>query len=325
MVLANPPSPGPSNPDLSVVAPLYNESENVRPLVDWILQALETYAGRFEVILVDDGSRDDTWSQIQTAAADPRVRGLRLGRNVGQTAAMMAGFDHALGRVVVSLDGDLQNDPRDIPALIAKLDEGYDLVCGWRRQRQDKLLLRKVPSWVANRLIRRLTGVPITDNGCSLKAYRRDLLDRISLYAEQHRFIPALSASVGARITELPVRHHARRFGESKYGISRTVKVLVDLFTLKMITTFRSRPLVGFAMAAMPMLAAALGFAVLWAYAATHFDSLKSEAIVFPGAALLWLGAAFYLAMLGLVAEVALSSERESAREIPTAWEVRRS
>jgi glycosyltransferase involved in cell wall biosynthesis len=230
MVLANPQALPLGNPDLSVVAPLYNESENVRPLVDWILQALEAYSGVFEVLLVDDGSRDQTWSEIRAAAAaDPRVMGLRLGRNVGQTAAMMAGFDNARGRVIVSLDGDLQNDPRDIPALIAKLDEGYDLVCGWRRQRQDKLLLRKIPSWVANRLIRRLTGVPITDNGCSLKAYRRDLLNRISLYAEQHRFIPALSASVGARITEMPVRHHARRFGESKYGISRTVKVLVDL------------------------------------------------------------------------------------------------
>src|SRR5215210_4291483 len=249
-----------SVPDLSVVAPLYNESQNVRPLVEWILQALQPYPGKFEVILVDDGSRDDTWREVRSAAADPRVHGLRLGANVGQTAAMMAGFDHAQGRVVVSLDGDLQNDPRDIPMLVAKLDEGYDLVCGWRQQRQDKLILRKVPSWVANRLIRRLTGVQITDNGCSLKAYRRDLLDRISLYAEQHRFIPALSASVGARITELPVRHHARRFGESKYGISRTVKVLVDLFTLKMITTFRSRPMVGLVLAALPMVAAAIGF-----------------------------------------------------------------
>jgi glycosyltransferase involved in cell wall biosynthesis len=311
-------------PQLSVVAPLYNESDNVQPLVDWILEALGTYPGTYEVILVDDGSRDGTWERIAAAAAlNPHVHGLRLGRNVGQTAAMMAGFDHARGRVIVSLDGDLQNDPRDIPMLVAKLDEGYDLVCGWRQRRQDKLILRKVPSWVANRLIRRLTGVQITDNGCSLKAYRRDLLDRISLYAEQHRFIPALSASVGARITELPVRHHARRFGESKYGISRTVKVLVDLFTLKMITTFRSRPLVGFAVAAAPMVAAALAFTALWVYATTHFAPLKSEAIVFPGAALLWLGAAFYLAMLGLVAEVALSSERESAREIPTAWEVR--
>ena len=311
------------HPDLSVVAPLYNESENVRPLVAWILEALATYPGSFEVILVDDGSRDDTWPQIAAAAeAEPRLRGLRLGRNVGQTAAMMAGFDHARGRVIVSLDGDLQNDPRDIPMLVAKLDEGYDLVCGWRQRRQDKLLLRKVPSWVANRLIRRLTGVPITDNGCSLKAYRRDLLDRISLYAEQHRFIPALSASVGARIAELPVRHHARRFGESKYGISRTVKVLVDLVTLKMITTFRSRPLVGFVLASLPMVAIAALFGLMWVYARVNFGPAKATALVFPGAAMLWLGAAFYLAMLGLVAEVALSSERESAREIPTAWEV---
>jgi glycosyltransferase involved in cell wall biosynthesis len=313
-----------STPDLSVVAPLYNEADNVGPLVDWILEALASYPGSVEVILVDDGSRDGTWQRIvAAAAAHPPIHGLRLGRNVGQTAAMMAGFDHAAGRVVVSLDGDLQNDPRDIPMLVAKLDEGYDLVCGWRQQRQDKLILRKVPSWVANRLIRRLTGVQITDNGCSLKAYRRELLERISLYAEQHRFIPALSASVGARITELPVRHHARRFGESKYGISRTVKVLVDLITLKMITTFRSRPLAGFAVAAAPMVLAALTFGCLWLYAATHFAPVKSEALVFPGAALLWLGAAFYLIMLGLVAEVALNSERERAREAPTAWEVR--
>jgi glycosyltransferase involved in cell wall biosynthesis len=308
---------------LSIVAPLYDESENVRPLVAWILQALESYDGSFEIILVDDGSRDDTWSQVLAVAADPRVKGLRLGRNVGQTAAMMAGFDHARGEVIVSLDGDLQNDPRDIPALIAKLDEGYDLVCGWRHQRQDKLILRKVPSWVANRIIRRLTGVPITDNGCSLKAYRRDLLNRIALYAEQHRFIPALSASVGARITEMPVRHHARRFGESKYGISRTVKVLIDLFTLKMITTFRSRPLVGFALAALPALGSAVVFGALWLFSLTHFGPEKASALVFPGAGLLGVGVAFYLIMLGLVAEVALSSERSGANDIPAASEVR--
>jgi glycosyltransferase involved in cell wall biosynthesis len=311
------------NPELSVVAPLFNESENVRPLIEWILQALESFAGAFEIILVDDGSRDDTWNQIRAVSSDPRVRGLRLGRNVGQTAAMMAGFDHARGQVIVSLDGDLQNDPRDIPALIAKLDEGYDLVCGWRRQRQDKLLLRKIPSWVANRLIRRLTGVPITDNGCSLKAYRRDLLNRISLYAEQHRFIPALSASVGARITEMPVRHHARRFGESKYGISRTVKVLVDLLTLKMITTFRSRPLVGFALAAIPVLVVALVFGGMWLFSLTHFGAEKASALVFPGAGLLSVGVALYLFMLGLVAEVALSSERTGTNDIPAAAEIR--
>jgi dolichol-phosphate mannosyltransferase len=323
MTLAHTPEPVQTGaPELSVVAPLYHESENVRPLVAWILEALAGQPRSFEIILVDDGSRDDTWSQIVAAASDPRVRGLRLGRNVGQTAAMMAGFDHARGSVVVSLDGDLQNDPRDIPALLAKLDEGYDLVCGWRQRRQDQLLLRKVPSWVANRIIRRLTGVPITDNGCSLKAYRRELLGRISLYAEQHRFIPALSASVGARITEMPVRHHARRFGESKYGISRTVKVLVDLLTLKMITTFRSRPLLGFGMTAFPMLGAALVFGVMAVIAAVKFSPVKATALVFPGAALLCVGAAFYLLMLGLVAEVALNSEREDANDAPNGWEV---
>ena len=300
------------NPALSVVAPLYNESQNVRPLVEWILQALESYPATFEVVLVDDGSRDDTWSEVVSAAgADFRVHGIRLGRNVGQTAAMMAGFDHARGEVIVSLDGDLQNDPRDIPALVAKLDEGYDLVCGWRQRRQDKLILRKVPSWVANRLIRRL------------KAYRRDLLSRISLYAEQHRFIPALSASVGARIAEMPVRHHARRFGESKYGISRTVKVLIDLLTLKMITTFRSRPLVGFGLAAIAPMVGALVFGALWLISLTQFGPEKSAALVFPGAGLLWVGLAFYLFMLGLVAEVALSSEREETHDTPNAWEVR--
>jgi glycosyltransferase involved in cell wall biosynthesis len=311
-----------TSPELSVVAPLFNESANVKPLAEWIFEALREYPSSYEVILVDDGSQDDTWAQVAAVAEDPRVRGLRLGRNVGQTAAMMAGFDHARGRVIVSLDGDLQNDPRDIPALVAKLGEGYDLVCGWRERRQDKLLLRKIPSWVANRLIRRLTGVQITDNGCSLKAYRRELLDRISLYAEQHRFIPALSASVGARITEMPVRHHARRFGESKYGISRTVKVLVDLLTLKMITTFRSRPLVGFIAASLPVVGAALAFLAVWVVALTQFGPSKARALVFPGAAALWLGAALYLFMLGLVAEVALRNERESANATPSAWEV---
>jgi hypothetical protein len=323
-MIMRPPRETAAGPDLSVVAPLYNESQNVAPLVEWILQALAGHSGQFEVILVDDGSRDDTWSQVVAASVqDTRIHGLRLGRNVGQTAAMMAGFDCARGRVVVSLDGDLQNDPRDIPALVAKLDEGYDLVCGWRQRRQDKFLLRKVPSWVANRIIRRLTGVQITDNGCSLKAYRRELLDRISLYAEQHRFIPALSASAGARITEMPVRHHARRFGESKYGISRTVKVLADLFTLKMITTFRSRPLLGFGAATFPLVVGAILFTGAAAVAIEDFPEFKATAVVFPGAAMLFAAAAFYLVMLGLVAEVALSTERESANEVPNAWEVR--
>ena len=313
-------------PLVSIIAPVYNEERVIGAFVERVAAAVAPLEGRydFEIVLVDDGSRDHSLAVMKRCALhERRLRVLELRRNYGQTSALQAGLDAARGDIFITMDADLQHFPEEIPQFLARLDEGYDLVCGWRQRRQDTLILRKVPSWVANRIIRRLTGVQITDNGCSLKAYRRDLLSRISLYAEQHRFIPALSASVGARITELPVRHHARRYGESKYGISRTMKVLVDLLTLKMITTFRSRPLIGFAVASVPMVLAALAFGVLWIYAATHFGPLKSEALVFPAAALLWLGAAFYLAMLGLVAEVALSSERESAGHIPTAWEVR--
>ena len=308
--------------DLSVVIPVYNETENVEPLAEWLRDALAGYPGSYEVILVDDGSSDDTWDRIQVAALQPGFRGIRLGRNVGQTAAMMAGFDHARGAVIVSLDGDLQNDPRDITTLVAKLDEGYDLVCGWRRGRQDKLLLRKIPSWIANRLIRRLTGVPIRDNGCSLKAYRRELITRLNLYADQHRFIPALSASYGARIVEVPVRHHSRRFGESKYGISRTFKVLADLLTLKMVTTFRSRPLVGFGLFTAPVLLLAGIFTVAWLVAFAQFSPVKADALVLPGAALLWWGTSIYLVMLGLIAEVALQSQESFARSTPFVREV---
>ncbi|HYT99785.1 MAG TPA: glycosyltransferase family 2 protein [Gemmatimonadales bacterium] len=314
--------PGRDCLDISVVAPLYNESANVAPLVEAILGALAARVPAFEVLLIDDGSSDDTWEHIRAAAASPRVRGVRLARNVGQTAALMAGFDHARGAAVFSLDGDLQNDPRDIPTLLEKLEEGYDLVCGWRQQRQDGLLLRRLPSWCANRLIGWLTGVSIKDNGCSLKGYRRELLDRLVLYADQHRFIPALAASLGARIAELPVRHHARRFGSSKYGLSRTVKVLVDLITLKMITTFRTRPILGFCVAALPSVTLAACFGAAWLVALTQFGVAKASALVLPGAALLWAGTAFYMVMLGLVAEVALRGEREATLDTPSAREL---
>ncbi len=314
--------PGRDCLDISVVAPLYNESANVAPLVEAILGALAARVPAFEVLLIDDGSSDDTWEHIRAAAESPRVRGVRLARNVGQTAALMAGFDHARGAAVFSLDGDLQNDPRDIPTLLEKLEEGYDLVCGWRQQRQDGLLLRRLPSWCANRLIGWLTGVSIKDNGCSLKGYRRELLDRLVLYADQHRFIPALAASLGARIAELPVRHHARRFGSSKYGLSRTVKVLVDLITLKMITTFRTRPILGFCVAALPSVTLAACFGAAWLVALTQFGVAKASALVLPGAALLWAGTAFYMVMLGLVAEVALRGEREATLDTPSAREL---
>src|SRR5262249_38900390 len=206
-------------PTLSVVVPLYNEQESLPGLVDAVRSAL---AGdrAWELVLVDDGSRDGTAAAAEKiSAVDSRVRLIRLARNYGQTQAMQAGFDAVRGDVVVSMDGDLQNDPADIPMLVNTLEQGYDLVAGYRERRQDKGITPKIPSWVANRLIRAITTVPIRDNGCSLKAYRRDMLDRMHLYSDMHRFLPALAAATaGARITEVPVRHHARRFGQSKYG-----------------------------------------------------------------------------------------------------------
>ena len=302
------------SPSISVVAPLFNEEECVPGLVRGIADALEGYS--WELILVDDGSTDRTAEVAKGfAAEDDRIRVVRLARNYGQTPAMQAGFDHARGEIVVTMDGDLQNDPVDIPRLVAKLEEGYDLVAGYRVRRQDKFLTRKVPSWVANRIIRLVTGVRIRDNGCSLKAYHRRLVDRLQLYADWHRFIPAMAAATaGARIAELPVRHHPRRHGASKYGLSRVPKVVADLVTITMIRRFRERPLMMFAGAALAamVLAAAFGAAAL--VSIVGFGPEKANAMVLPGAALLWLGLSSYLVMVGLIAEVALA-QGQSGRD----------
>ncbi|HEX7120390.1 MAG TPA: glycosyltransferase family 2 protein [Longimicrobiales bacterium] len=303
---------------LSVVVPLFNEEESLEPLVAAVRAALgESRA--WELLLVDDGSTDATPGiAARLSAADPRVRLIRLARNYGQTPAMQAGFDHAAGDVVVSMDGDLQNDPADIPRLVERIHEGYDLVAGYRERRQDRLLTRKVPSWIANRLIRAVTGVPIRDNGCSLKAYRRELLDRLHLYSDMHRFIPAVAAATaGARITELPVRHHPRRYGASKYGLSRVAKVLADLLTIKMIRTFRERPLALFAAFAAGAAALGLFFAAATVVSWMHFQQSKANAMVFPAVALLWFGLALHLVLLGLVGEVALRERRHRRAEHP--------
>lgn len=306
-----------SSPHLSVVVPLYNEEESVGPLVDLVREALgEEYA--WELVLVDDGSVDGTVEVTSLlAAADERVRLVPLARNYGQTHAMQAGFDHARGRVVVSMDGDLQNDPRDIPRLTEKLAEGYDLVAGYRVARQDKVITRKIPSWVANGLIRHITGVSIRDNGCSLKAYRRELLDRVYLYSDMHRFIPAVAVALaGARIAEIPVRHHARRFGESKYGLSRIFQVLSDLLVITMIRSFRDQPLALFALGAVGAAFIGLVF-TLWTGAAfLEIVSWRAaDMFVLPGAALLWFGLAVYLLMLGLIGETVLREERSRESE----------
>ena len=230
--------------DLSVVVPLYNEEESLPHLVEQLLSALRPSGERFELVLVNDGSSDHTAEVLERLSREiPELIGVVLRKNYGQTAAMAAGFDVSQGEVIVSLDGDLQNDPADIPMLLSKLREGYDLVSGWRHQRQDAALQRKLPSKLANRLIGRVTGVLLHDYGCSLKAYRREVLADMRLYGELHRFLPALAFIEGARITEVKVNHRARQFGSSKYGIDRTFRVLMDLLTVWFMKRFLTRPM----------------------------------------------------------------------------------
>jgi len=244
------------DPKLSVVVPFYNEEDNVGPLHAAVVAAVDPLQISYEMIFVDDGSRDQTLARaIEIARRDPRVVIVKFRRNYGQTAAMAAGIEQSRGEVLVTMDGDLQNDPADIEQLLAKMDEGYDIVTGWRHRRQDKLISRKIPSMIANRLIAAVTGIPTTDNGCSLKAYRGALIKSIPLYSEMHRFIPAMASVAGPRITEIKVRHHARRFGKSKYGLSRIYKVALDLLVIKTVTSFTSRPLQWFGILSLPVFA----------------------------------------------------------------------
>ena len=223
-------------PTLSIVVPVYNEEENVRLLFEKIQAICETIADTYEVLFVDDGSHDETFAVLlELSEQKPQLKVIRFQENAGQTAAMAAGFEFAQGQRIISMDGDLQNDPGDIPKLLEKLDADYDLVCGWRKERQDKFLTRRVPSIVANWIIGKVTGVPIHDNGCSLKAYRASVIKEVPLYGEMHRFIPAMSTVAGARIAEMVVTHHPRRFGKSKYGLGRVWRVMLDIIAFKFI------------------------------------------------------------------------------------------
>ncbi|MEL7407992.1 MAG: glycosyltransferase family 2 protein, partial [Cyanobacteria bacterium J06558_2] len=230
--------------ELSVVVPIYNEAESIEALVQAIADTVRLTNLSYEIICVDDGSKDGS-TNILTSIANARtdLKAVILRRNYGQTPAMAAGFESAKGKVIITLDGDLQNDPADIPMLLAKLDEGYDLVSGWRRKRQDAALTRLLPSKIANIIIAKVTGVKLHDYGCSLKAYRSELIADMNLYGELHRFLPALAYIEGARITEVPVRHHARRFGQSKYGLGRTIRVVMDLLTVYFMKKFLTRPM----------------------------------------------------------------------------------
>ncbi len=230
--------------ELSIVVPLFNEEESIRPLCERLISVLSHLNKSFEIILINDGSTDGSYEALCALAnGNKDVKVINLRRNFGQTAAMAAGFDYARGRVIIPMDGDLQNDPADIPLLLAKLDEGFDVASGWRKDRQDREALRKITSRIANWLIGKITGVKLHDSGCSLKAYRSEILKGTRLYGEMHRFIPALANLMGARICEVPVTHHARQFGRSKYGFKRTLKVLLDLITVKFLADFSTKPL----------------------------------------------------------------------------------
>jgi len=307
-----------SKPDLSIVIPFYNEEESIARMYDAIVDAIDPLDAQVEILFVDDGSSDKTL-QIASglASRDPRLRVISFRRNYGQTPAMAAGIDHASGRVIVTMDGDLQNDPRDIPKFLHKMDEGYDIVVGWRHDRQDKWLTRKLPSMIANRLIGKVTGVPIKDNGCSLKAYRASVIQSVPLYAEMHRFIPAMASIAGPRIAEIKVRHHARKYGSSKYGLSRIYKVLLDLMTIKTLASFFSQPALWFSALGLPFAVAGL-FMVVFGLASLIGSSAVSVPIV--GTGLLFLTLAIFLFFNGILGELVYGTgdtrEEEFARLI---------
>lgn len=301
------------HPDLSVVIPVFNEAENVDPLCREFLETLTAWGRSFELIVVDDGSTDETFDRLrQCQRRDPRLRVIRLRRNFGQTAAFAAGFAAARGTLIATSDGDLQNDPRDLPAMAAATDQGYDIVCGWRRDRKDPFVNRRLPSMIANRLISWATGVRLHDYGCSLKVFKAEVIKPLRLYGEMHRFLPALASEMGVRITEQPVNHRARLHGRSKYGISRTIRVILDLLTVKFLVSYSTRPLQVFGLLGGGM--GALG-ALLLTYLAVErilgYSSLTERtATVLFGVLLVFTG--LQLVTLGLLAELQARTYHES-------------
>lgn len=302
--------------DITVIVPVLDEKDNLRPLVDELDEVLGATGKTYEIIAVDDGSRDGSRELLKTIVAERlSLKAIFFRRNSGQTAAFDAGFRSASGRIVVTMDADLQNDPHDIPAMINKLEEGFDLVSGWRKERKDGLVLRRLPSVIANALIRWITKAPIHDLGCSLKVYRKEITDELRLYGEMHRFIAPLAESMGARIAEVVVNHRARRAGVSKYGLSRTVKVLLDLLTVWFMRGFQTKPIYVFGGGGLALLA--LGFftalVVLWEKLAdsiwVHRNPLFLIAIMFTVTGAQFLGT-------GLIAEIMVRTYFESQHKV---------
>ena len=293
--------------DLSIVIPVFNEQECIERIYVKLIEVCDRLCVAYEIIFVDDGSNDNTYTILCSLHYNnPKIRVLRFRKNYGQTAAMAAGFEHARGKIIVSMDGDLQNDPADIPRFLSKLDEGYDVVCGWRKNRQDKFWSRRLPSIVANWLIGKITGVKIHDNGCSLKGYRASVIKKVRLYSELHRFIPAMSMLTGARVVEIVVNHHPRSFGQSKYGMGRIWRVFLDIITVKMVTGFISRPAVWFGILSLPCIL--FGFLVLFIAIQSELFRLSEEWVVISTTALLSLFLGAHLISIGIIGELVVKT-----------------
>lgn len=299
-------------PKISVVIPLYNEEESIPQLRQQLTTAMQQCGYSYEVIIVDDGSKDSSFSLLKAwAAQDEHITVVRFRRNFGQTAAFSAGFDHARGEVVITMDADLQNDPNDVPKLMAKIEEGYDVVSGWRKDRQDRYLDRKLPSMIANRFISNVTDVRLHDFGCSLKAYRREVLQHVKLYGELHRFIPALVSQVGGTVTEIAVNHRARQFGHSRYGISRTIRVTLDLITIWFLGAYATRPIHVFGTLG---LLSALGGSLIGLFLTYHKlmlgENIGGRPLLLLAVLLVVIGV--QLVTMGLLAEMIIRTYHES-------------
>ncbi|HEY8225832.1 MAG TPA: glycosyltransferase family 2 protein [Pyrinomonadaceae bacterium] len=299
-------------PEVSVFLPVFNEEPNLLPLHAKLDEALRALGRSAEIVYVDDGSTDGSLKILrELAEVDPRVRVVGLRRNYGQTAAMAAGIDAARGKVLIPMDADLQNDPADITRLLDKLDEGYDVVSGWRKNRKDKMVTRKIPSMIANRLISWIGGVPLHDYGCSLKAYRRESLQDVRLYGEMHRFIPIYASWAGARVTEIPVEHHARTMGKSKYGLSRTLKVVFDLMTIKFMASYQTKPIYVFGSFGMLAFAISL-LAGLYAVFLKIFHRADFVQTPLPILAIVMFAVGIQFVLMGLLAEMLVRTYHES-------------
>jgi len=300
------------HPELSIVIPVHNESPNIKPLYEELTQTLGQYGRAYELLIVDDGSTDDSFEQLAAfQARDPRLRVIRFRRNFGQTAAFAAGIVAARGRLVVTSDGDLQNDPRDIPAMVALIDQGNDIVCGWRKDRKDTLITRRLPSVMANKLISWSTGVALHDYGCSLKVFRSEVIKPLRLYGEMHRFLPAIASQIGVKIAEMEVHHRARKAGATKYGLSRTIRVVLDLATVKFLLSYSTRPLQIFGL--MGLIAGGLGLLITgWlAYVRLFLhQGIADRPLLLLGVMMVFIGV--QLVTFGLLAEVMARTYYES-------------